>query len=154
MDTGQGGSRTVRLRGAGGIVDRVVASVFADLMQPLPPCNPNTECFELSDDAALEVNGALQLQRALMIVWVSRNHSRQATREACSPVQLQQLLQPDLYPDNHASVLRAKAEKELKEQQRRVTLQRNLVIGAALGIALVCIVVLCSVIAGAAEQSL
>ena len=59
VDTRQGGSRTVRLRGAGGIVDRVVASVFADLMQPLPPCNPNTECFELSDDAALEVNGAL-----------------------------------------------------------------------------------------------
>ncbi len=100
----------------------------------------------------------------------------QATREACSPVQLQQLLQPDLYPDNDASVLataacarvfifvkmlsrakaekelkehlvkmlsRAKAEKELKEQQRRETLQRNLVIGGALGIALVCIVVLC-----------
>jgi hypothetical protein len=83
----------------------------------------------------------------------------QATREACSPVQLQQLLQPDLYPDNDASVLataacarvfifvkmlsRAKAEKELKEQQRRETLQRNMVIGGALGIALVCIVVLC-----------
>ncbi len=49
-----GGSRTVRLRGSGGVVDAVVSSVLSDVMQPLPPCSV-TECCELSDDAVLEV---------------------------------------------------------------------------------------------------
>ena len=56
VDAGQGGSRTVRLRGAGGVVDSLVTSVLADVTQALPPCS-HTECCELSDDAALEVCG-------------------------------------------------------------------------------------------------
>ena len=55
VDDRQGGSRTVRLRGAGGIVDSVFTSGFlGDLMQPQPPCRVD-ECCELNDDAALEV---------------------------------------------------------------------------------------------------
>ncbi len=54
VDARQGGSQTVRLRGAGGVVDSIVTSVLGDVMQPLPPCS-HTECCELSDDAALEV---------------------------------------------------------------------------------------------------
>ena len=55
VDAGQGGSRTVRLRGAGGIVDSVFTSGFlGDLMQPQPPCSV-AECCELNDDAALKV---------------------------------------------------------------------------------------------------
>ena len=54
VDEGKGGSRTVRLRGAGGVVDTIFTSVLADVTQALPPCS-HTECCELSDDAALEV---------------------------------------------------------------------------------------------------
>lgn len=54
MDAEQGGSHIVRLRGAGGIVDSIVASVLADVTQPPSPCS-HTDCCELSDDAALEV---------------------------------------------------------------------------------------------------
>ncbi len=54
VDAGQGGCRTVRLRGAGGIVNSVVSHVLGDLMQPLPPCNV-ADCCDISDDAALEV---------------------------------------------------------------------------------------------------
>ena len=54
VDDGKGGSRMVRLRGAGGVVDSLVTSVLADVTQALPPCS-HTECCELSDDAALEV---------------------------------------------------------------------------------------------------
>jgi hypothetical protein len=55
VDGRQGGSRTVRLRGAGGIVDSVFTSGFlGDLMQPQPPCRV-AECCKLNDDAALEV---------------------------------------------------------------------------------------------------
>ena len=53
VDDRQGGSRTVRLRGAGGIVDSVFTSGFlGDLMQAQPPCSV-TECFELDDNAEL-----------------------------------------------------------------------------------------------------
>ena len=53
------GSRTVRLRGAGGIVDSVFTSGFlGDLMQPQPPCSA-AECCELNDDAALKVCSSL-----------------------------------------------------------------------------------------------
>ncbi len=55
VDAAQGGSRTVRLRGPDGIVDIVVSSFLGDLMQPLPPCGA-AECFEMDDDAALEVS--------------------------------------------------------------------------------------------------
>ena len=78
-------------------------------------------------------------------------------------MQLQQLLQPDLYPEDDAAALatqararvlifvktvsRAKAAVKCRDDQARAdqarALQRNLVIGGALGIALVCIVVLC-----------
>ena len=68
VDVGQGGSRTVHLRGAGGVVDSVVSSVLADVTQALPPCS-HTECCELSDDAALEVCG-LFCVRALVCVCV------------------------------------------------------------------------------------
>ena len=50
----QGGTWTVRLRGPDGIVDNVVSSFLGDLMQPLQPCGA-AECFEMDDDAALEV---------------------------------------------------------------------------------------------------
>ena len=58
VDAGQGGSRTVRLRGAGGVVDTIFTSVLADVTQALPPCS-HTECCELSDDAVLEVYSPL-----------------------------------------------------------------------------------------------
>ena len=59
VDAGQGGSQTVRLRGAGGIVDSVFTSGFlSDLMQPQPPCSA-AECCELNDDAALKVCSSL-----------------------------------------------------------------------------------------------
>ena len=54
VDGGQGGRRTVHLQGSGGIVNSMVLSVFGDLMQPLLPCSVS-ECYELSDDVALEV---------------------------------------------------------------------------------------------------
>ena len=82
LDAGQGGSRTVRLRGAGGIVDSVFTSGFlGDLMQPQPPCSV-TECFELDDNAALEVRSPAKFQRALIIVRMINNCLWQATREA------------------------------------------------------------------------
>ena len=102
VDAGQGGSRTVRLRGAGGIVDSVFTSGFlGDMMQAQPPCSA-TDCFELNDDAALEVRSPAKFQRALMIVPMINNYLWQATREACTPVQLLQLLHPDQYPEESA----------------------------------------------------
>ena len=90
----------------------------------------------------------------------------QATRETCSPVQLQQLLQHDLYPEDDAAALAAQArarvlifvktvsrakvaikcrDDQAREDQARAdqarALQRNLVIGGVLGAALVCIFV-------------
>jgi hypothetical protein len=72
-------------------------------------------------------------------------------------VQLLQLLQPDLYPEDDAAALaaqararvlifvktvsRAKAAAKYRDEQARAALQRNLVIGGALGAALVCIFV-------------
>ena len=65
----------------------------------------------------------------------------QATREACSPVQLQQLLQHDLYPEDDAAALAAQAREDQARADQARALQRNLVIGGALGAALVCIFV-------------
>ncbi len=76
-------------------------------------------------------------------------------------MQLQQLLQPDLYPEDDAAALatqararvlifvktvsRAKAAVKCRDDQARAdqarALQRNLVIGGALGAALICIFV-------------
>jgi hypothetical protein len=58
------GSRTVRLRGAGGIVDNIVKHVLGDLMQPLPACGVEECCFDavFSDNAALEVLSRLPLK--------------------------------------------------------------------------------------------
>ena len=58
VDEGSGGSRTIQLRGAGGIVNSVVASVLGDLMTAPPPCSV-ADCCELNDDAALEVRKPL-----------------------------------------------------------------------------------------------
>ncbi len=84
----------------------------------------------------------------------------QATHEACSPAQLLQLLQPDCYPDIDASALAAQAharvlifvktlsrakcalrEEASEKQQQRAVLQRTLAVGAAVSLALICIVV-------------
>ena len=61
----------------------------------------------------------------------------QATHEACSPAQLLQLLQPACYPETDASALAAQSEKE----QERAVLQRNFAVGAAVSLALICIIV-------------
>ena len=53
-EAAQGGSLTVRLRGPDGIIDKVVSSFLGELMQAPPPCVA-AECFEMDDDAALEV---------------------------------------------------------------------------------------------------
>ena len=58
VDAGQGGSRTVYLRGAEGIVTQMVASILPDLMKPLSGCSA-ADCFDLSDDAELEVRSRL-----------------------------------------------------------------------------------------------
>jgi hypothetical protein len=123
--------------------------------------------------------------RMVMVVLVVDGSLLQATRETCSRVQLQQLLQHDLYPEDDAAVLaaqargvlifvktvsRAKAVVKCRDDQARArvlifvktvsrakvavkcrddqaradhlrTLQRNLVIGGALGATLVCIFV-------------
>jgi len=65
----------------------------------------------------------------------------QAGREACSPVQLLQLLHQDWYPEEEAAALAAHAAAKSREEHARAVLQRNLVIGGALGVALICIVV-------------
>ena len=98
MNAGQGGSQTVRLRGADGIVDSVFTSGFlGDLMQPQPPCSV-AECCELNDDTALEVCSPLFHQSVVINLPVVDNSVCHAIRETCSLVQLQQLLHPDLYP--------------------------------------------------------
>ena len=80
----------------------------------------------------------------------------QAGREACSPAQLLQLLHQDWYPEEEAVALAAQARARVlifvktltstraaksREEHARAVLQRNLVIGGALGVALICIVV-------------
>jgi hypothetical protein len=157
VDARQGGSRTVRLRGAGGTVDSVFTSGFlGDLMQPQPPCSA-AECCELNDDSALEVCSPLLRQRMVIIVHVVDSSMSQATRDACSPVQLLQLLQPDLYTEDDAAALavqararvlifvktvsKAKAATKYRDEQARAAMQRNMVLGGALGAALVCIFV-------------
>ena len=99
--------------------------------------------------------------RMVMVVPVVDGSLLQATRETCSPVQLQQLLQHDVYPEDDAAALaaqararvlifvktvsRAKAAVKCRDDQARAdqahALQRNLVIGGVLGAALVCIFV-------------
>ena len=92
----------------------------------------------------------------VMVVPVVDGSLLQATRETCSPVQLQQLLQHDVYPEDDAAALaaqararvlifvktvsRAKAAVKCRDGQARA-LQRSLVIGGVLGAALVCIFV-------------
>ena len=94
--------------------------------------------------------------RMVMVVPVVDGSLLQATRETCSPVQLQQLLQHDVYLEDDAAALaaqararvlifvkmvsRAKAAVKCRDDQARA-LQRNLVIGGVLGAALVCIFV-------------
>lgn len=86
----------------------------------------------------------------------------QAGREACLPVQLLQLLHEDWYPEEEAVALAAQAcarvlifvktltstraalaqaAAKSREEHARAVLQRNFVIGGALGVALICIVV-------------
>ena len=84
----------------------------------------------------------------------------QATHEACSPAQLLQLLQPACYPEIDASALAAQAharvlvfvktvsrakcalrEAASEKKRERAVLQRNFVVGAAVSIALICIIV-------------
>ncbi len=84
----------------------------------------------------------------------------QATREACSPAQLLQLLQPACYPETDASALAAQAhahvlvfvktvsrakcavrEAASEIKRERAVLQRNFAVGAALSLALICIIV-------------
>ena len=84
----------------------------------------------------------------------------QATHEACSPAQLLQLLQPACYPEIDASALAAQAharvlifvrtlsrakcalrEAASKKTQERAVLRRNFAVGAVVGLALICIVV-------------
>jgi hypothetical protein len=74
--------------------------------------------------------------RMVMVVPVVDGSLSQATRETCSPVQLQQLLQHDVYPEDDAAALAAQARADQAH-----ALQRNLVIGGVLGAALVCIFV-------------
>ena len=106
-----------------------------------------------------------------MVVPVVDGSLLQATGETCSPVQMQQLLQHDVYPEDDAAALaaqararvlifvktvsRAKAAVKCRDDQARAdqaradqaradqahALQRILVIGGVLGAALVCIFV-------------
>jgi hypothetical protein len=109
--------------------------------------------------------------RMVMVVPVVDGSLLQATRETCSPVQLQQLLHHDVYPEDDAAALaaqararvlifvktvsRAKAAVKCRDDQARAdqaradqaradqarALQRNLFIGGVLGAALLCIFV-------------
>ena len=84
----------------------------------------------------------------------------QATHEACSPAQLLQLLQPACYPETDASALAAQAhgrvlifvrtlsrakcalrEAASEKQQERAVLQRNFAVGSAVGLVLICFIV-------------
>jgi hypothetical protein len=65
----------------------------------------------------------------------------QATHEACSPAQLLQLLQPACYPETDASALAAQALAASEKEQERAVLQRNFAVGAAVSLALICIIV-------------
>jgi hypothetical protein len=62
----------------------------------------------------------------------------QATREDCPPAQLLQLLLPEMYPEDAASELAAEA----RAKEQRAMMQRNWIIGGAVGAALVCVIVL------------
>lgn len=70
----------------------------------------------------------------------------QATREDCPPAQLLQLLLPEMYPEDAASELAAEASSvlaaEARAKQQRAMMQRNWIIGGAVGAALVCVIVL------------
>lgn len=70
----------------------------------------------------------------------------QATREDCPPAQLLQLLLPEMYPEDAASELAAEASSvlaaEARAKEQRAMMQRNWIIGGAVGAALVCVIVL------------
>jgi hypothetical protein len=70
----------------------------------------------------------------------------QATREDCPPAQLLQLLLPEMYPEDAASELAAEASSvlaaEARAKEQRALMQRNWIIGGAVGAALVCVIVL------------
>ena len=70
----------------------------------------------------------------------------QATREDCPPAQLLQLLLPKMYPEDAASELAAEASSvlaaEARAKEQRAMMQRNWIIGGAVGAALVCVIVL------------
>jgi hypothetical protein len=109
MAAEQGGSQIVRLRGTGGMVDISIASFLPDLMQQPTPCSYE-DCCELNDDAELEVYITLHCERAhvaLNLFCTTVTLLLQGVREACSPVQLLQLLQAHLYPEKDATELAA-----------------------------------------------
>lgn len=109
MEAEQGGSQIVRLRGTGGVVDILIASFLPDLMQKPTPCSYE-DCCELNDDAELEVYITLHCERAhvaLSLFCMTVTLLLQGVREACSPVQLLQLLQAHLYPEKYATELAA-----------------------------------------------
>jgi len=70
----------------------------------------------------------------------------QATREDCPPAQLLQLLLPEMYPEDAASELAAEASSvlaaEARAKEQRAMMQRNWIIGGAVGASLVCVIVL------------
>jgi hypothetical protein len=67
----------------------------------------------------------------------------QATREDCPPAQLLQLLLPKMYPEDAASELAAEARaKEQLAKEQRAMMQRNWIIGGAVGAAVLCVIVL------------
>jgi hypothetical protein len=57
---------------------------------------------------------------------------------ACSPVKQLQLMRPDLYPDIDTTSLAAQAH--VQRRQERAALLHRLAAGAAVGIAMLCIV--------------
>ena len=70
----------------------------------------------------------------------------QATREDCPPAQLLQLLLPEMYPEDAASELAAEASSvlaaEARAKEQRALMQRNWIIGGAVGAAVLCVIVL------------
>ncbi len=70
----------------------------------------------------------------------------QATREDCPPAQLLQLLLPKMYPEDAASELAAEASSVLAAEayakEQRAMMQRNWIIGGAVGAAVLCVIVL------------
>jgi hypothetical protein len=63
--------------------------------------------------------------RMVMVVPVVDGSLLQATRETCSPVQLQQLLQHDVYPEDDAAAQAAQARARVLIYSRTVALSRS-----------------------------